>query len=93
MLLEFGTDEWIKIIHPEVGLGHLSKEFLMVGSCIMTGLATTEEKDPFVKPRFFRAVVGLKDIRVVEAEDLVVIGMSKFVQNDVGVLGPSASVE
>ena len=59
MFLELGPYERVKIIHAEVGLGHLCEKFLVVGSGVMAGFASAVKKHPFVKPVFFRAFVGL----------------------------------
>ena len=93
VFLEFGPHEGIEIIHAEVGFGHLGEEFLVVGSGIVAGLATTEKKHSFVKTLLFRSFVGLENFRVLEAEYLVVISMSQFMKDDVRVLGPGTPGE
>ena len=86
VVAEFGGDEGVEVVAVEVGLGGFGEVFLMVGGGVVLCGATVEELYFFKDPFFDGRVVGGNDFLVVEAEDLVVIGVGQFVKNDGGVL-------
>ena len=93
MLLQLSPDKRIKVIHSEVGFRHFCEELLVVGPGVVASFSSAEEENPLIEPFLFRPVVGLEHFRMIEAKDLVVVGMGKFVKDYVRVLGPSASGE
>lgn len=87
---EFLAGEGVEVVFAEVGLGHFGEEFHgVVESVVANGLAV-DVFDGVVLAGGFSGFVGGGDAFVVEAEDLVVVGVGEFVEDHVGlVFGPS----
>ena len=86
VLFEFGRNEWIEVVTVEVGFGGLSEVFLVVGCAVVTDSTTGEQFDPFKDAFLHGGIIGRDDCLLAKSENLIVIGMSQFVQDNSGVL-------
>lgn len=85
VLFEFGADERVEVVAVEVGFGAFGEVFFVVGESVVADFLAVEEEDFFVGAGFLHGVVGGDDFRVIEGEDLVVVGVGEFVEDDGGV--------
>ena len=94
VLIEFGTDEWIEIVHTKVRFCTLGEVLHLICQAVMLHCLARVEQHFFVGALGFGFIVCIEAGLVLEAvlENLVVIGMSQLVQNHVWVLGPLAAV-
>ena len=95
MLIEFGTDERIKIVHAKVRLGALGEVLHLVCQAVMLHCSAGVEQHFFVGALGLGFFVCIADGLVLEAvlEHLVMIGVRQLVQDHVRVLGPLAAVQ
>ena len=85
-VFEFGGDEGVEVVAVEVGLGGFGEVFLVVGGGVVTDGTTGEELHLLKNSFFHGGVVGFDDLPIVEAQDLVVVGVRQFMKDDGRVL-------
>ena len=95
MLIEFGTDERIEIVHAKVRLGALGEILHLVCQAVMLHRAAGVEQHFLVNAFLLGFIVGAKYFLVLKTfvQYLVVIGVRQLVQDHVRVLGPLAAVQ
>ena len=92
MLEELGTTVRVEVVLVKVGFGSFGEVFHLVGHGVgfavgntvgFRGIAGTFD-EVLVGAGFFGSVKGGEDVGVVVAEKVVVVGMGKFVEDEVG---------
>ena len=93
MFFEFCTNKWIKVINSNIGFSHFGKKFLVIRAGIVTGFSTTVQEHSFVEASFLRAFVSFYDFFILKTQNLIMIRVCQFVQNDIRMFLPSPSFE
>ena len=86
VLFKFCRNEWVEVVAVEVGFGGLSEIFLMVSCTVVTDNATGEKLNSFKNAFFHRGIIRCDDRLLAESENLIVVGMSQFMQDNRRVL-------
>lgn len=83
---EFAADEGVEVVGADVGFGHFGEVFLVVGEGVVSGVVASDVHDVFELVGVAGAFEGFDDFGVVEAEELVVVGVGKLVEDDPGLV-------
>ena len=88
VVFKFGPDKGIEIVDTPVSFGCFRKILLMIGESVMANRGPRVEEYLFVMSLKFGSTIDGQYFRMVEMEELVVVGMGEFMQYDIGVFRP-----
>ena len=83
-LFQFGTVERKEVVDTEVTFGHFREKFHLVGERVVSDSSAVAMECFVTVAALFVLLVCLKDTGFLEAENLIVIGVGEFVEDDPG---------
>lgn len=79
--LQFSPDKREKIIAVKIRFGGLSKIFFVIGECIVPHFFSGIEQDFLIEAGVSGGLECFQNVRVIESEELIMVGMSQFMKN------------